>query len=107
MNRTVAAFAIATLAAVSPFADNASASTADADACVLKTVEGKAKAAFKSIEPFLSDNADAFYRVSGQELEGIKDDCAEKSGPAVSREMAERKEIVVERVTLDTVRIRP
>lgn len=74
-----------------------------ADACVKKTVEHLAKKAFEAMEPSVPDYADASYVIQDEALHNVISKCNVRSGSAY----ANKDRIIVDRVTLDTVQIRP
>ena len=84
-------------------AGDALAAGNNADACVKKTVESMAKKAFESMAPSLPDNADVSYIVQNDELRNVISKCNVRPGSAY----AKKDKIIVDRITLDTVQIRP
>ena len=91
------------LAGTCLLAGHAQAAGNDPDACVKRTVESMAKKAFEAMEPSIPDYADVSYVVQNDELRNVISKCNVRSGSTY----ANKDRIIVDRVTLDTVRIRP
>lgn len=100
-----AALAAFTLAAV--LAGNAQAAEmTKADMCIQNAIERIGKNAFEAMGPSIPDYADASYDIVGNELQAVFAACETPvNGKAAF--FAGKDKLTVDRITLDTVRIRP
>lgn len=102
-----AALAAFTLAAATIVAGNShAAEMTKTDACIKNAVESIAREAFEALSPSIPDYADVSYDIGGNELQSVIADCETRTHNRTT--LFDRKNtLTVDRVTLDTVRIRP